>query len=134
MIEKSKNELALLHDFTFEEGFKVLDIVNKEEVLAEDLLLCMQTRFGVTSFNIKEITLFMSRYDKFQGKRLKLLDFSNAFTPKEAVFAEYVKKKSAQYPDKQPLMSKETRYKFRDLLVMMVDNEVKLELLRHELL
>ena len=30
-------------------------------------------------------------------------------------------------------MSKETRYKFRDLLVMMIDNEVKLELLKHEL-
>ena len=42
----------------------------------------------------------MSRYDKFQGKRLKLLDFSNTFTPREAVFAEYVKKKSAQNPDK----------------------------------
>ncbi len=133
MIEKAKNELALLHDFTFEEGFKVLDILNKQEILAEDMLHCMQSRFGVNSFNIKEITLFMQRYDKFQGKRLKLLDFSNAFTPKEAVFAEYVKKKSAQFPDKLPLMSKETRYKFRDLLVLMIDNEVKLELLRHEL-
>ncbi len=59
MIEKSKNELALLHDFTFEEGFKILDIVNKQEVLVEDLLHCMQTRFGVSSFNIKEIALFM---------------------------------------------------------------------------
>lgn len=100
MIEKSKNELALLYDFTFEEGFKVLDILSKQEILAEDLLHCMQTRFGITSFNIKEISLFMHRYDKFQGKRLKLLDFSNAFTPKEAVFAEYVKKKSAQFPEK----------------------------------
>jgi hypothetical protein len=47
MVEKSKNELALLHDFTFEEGFKVLDILDKQEVLVEDLLHCMQTRFGV---------------------------------------------------------------------------------------
>jgi hypothetical protein len=29
MIEKSKNELALLHDFTFEEGFKIIDIMDK---------------------------------------------------------------------------------------------------------
>ena len=69
-------------------------------MLVEDLLYCMQTRFGVTSFNVKEIALFMQRYDKFQGKRLKLLDFSNTFTPREAVFAEYVKKKSAQNPDR----------------------------------
>lgn len=133
MIEKAKNELALLYDFTFEEGFKTLDILSKQEVLAEDMLHCMQSIFRVTSFNIKEITLFMQRFDKFQGKRLKLLDFSNAFTPREPVFAEYVKKKSAQFPDKQPLMSKETHLKFRDLLVLMIDNEVKLELLRHEL-
>lgn len=133
MIEKAKNELALLYDFTFEEGFKTLDILSKQEVLAEDMLHCMQSIFGVTSFNIKEITLFMQRFDKFQGKRLKLLDFSNAFMPREPVFAEYVKKKSAQFPDKQPLMSKETHLKFRDLLVLMIDNEVKLELLRHEL-
>jgi hypothetical protein len=39
--------------------------VNKQEVLVKDLLHCMQTRFGVTSFNIKEIALFMQRYDKF---------------------------------------------------------------------
>jgi len=77
----------------------------------------LQTRFGVTSYNIKEIAFFLQRYDKFQGKRLKLLDFSNAFTPRESIFAEYVKKKSAQFPDKQPLMSKATRYKFKDLLV-----------------
>jgi hypothetical protein len=36
--ERAKNELALLYDFTFEEGFKILDIVGKQEILAEDLL------------------------------------------------------------------------------------------------
>jgi hypothetical protein len=72
-----------------------LDAANKQEILAEDLMHSLLTRFGISSFNIKEISLFMQRYDKFQGKRLKLIDFSNAFTPKEAVFADYVRKKGA---------------------------------------
>ena len=58
-LEKHKNELALLHDFTFEEGFKVFDTASKGEVLAEDLMHSLLTRFGISSYNIKEITLFM---------------------------------------------------------------------------
>lgn len=46
-IEKQKNELALLHDFSFEEGFKVLDISNKQEILEDDLIHSLLTRFGI---------------------------------------------------------------------------------------
>ena len=46
-IEKQKNELALLHDFLFEEGFKVLDISNKQEILEDDLIHSLLTRFGI---------------------------------------------------------------------------------------
>lgn len=58
-LERQKNELALLFDFTFEEAFKVLDTAKNKEILAEDLMQSLLTRFGISSFNIKEISLFM---------------------------------------------------------------------------
>lgn len=63
--ERAKNELSLLFDFTFEEAFKVLDIADKKEILAEDLLCSLQTRFGITCFNMQEVNLFLLRYDRF---------------------------------------------------------------------
>jgi Ca2+-binding EF-hand superfamily protein len=92
--EKLKNELALHHDFDPEEAFRILDRTGRGELRSYDLIQALETQFGKNSFTIREIDLFMMRYDKIEGKRLKLGDFvEQVINPREQVFAEYYKRK-----------------------------------------
>ncbi|TNV82396.1 hypothetical protein FGO68_gene12012 [Halteria grandinella] len=128
--EKIKNELALLHDFNPEEAFHILDCTGRKELRSYDLIQAMQNEFGVSSFTIREVDLFMLRYDRIEGKRLRVGEFVETMTPREPVFAEYYIRRMG---GKQLPMCKETRERFREALLFMIENEVKSELLRQSL-
>lgn len=107
--ERSKCELALLYDFTFLEAFKILDKSDKKIVEAEDIMHALHAEYNYTGFSIQEINLFLLRYDRYQGRKLNIYDFADTFTPKEPIFAEYIKKKADCLPENIPKISKETR-------------------------
>jgi hypothetical protein len=100
--ERAKCELALLFDFTFPEAFKIFDKSGKRIVEAEDILHTLHAEFNYTHFSIQEIGLFLKRYDKYQERKLNIYDFAEAFTPREPIFAEYVRKKADCLPERIP--------------------------------
>jgi Ca2+-binding EF-hand superfamily protein len=63
--ERTKDELALLYDFTFIEAFKLLDKDNKGSLEINEILDLLKSEFGITRFNEKEIGLFIQRYDRY---------------------------------------------------------------------
>jgi hypothetical protein len=81
--EKLKCELALMHDFSPIDGFVILDRYSKSEVDARDLLAVIQIEFIFTSFNLQETELFIRRYDRIGGKRIKYQEFIEALMPRE---------------------------------------------------
>lgn len=78
-----------MHDFNPEEAFRILDRTGRKELRAYDLIQAMQNEFGVASFTIREVDLFMMRYDRIEGRRLRMGEFVESMTPREPVFAEY---------------------------------------------
>lgn len=91
--EKAKNELALIYDFDPYDAFKILDCNLRDELQPFDILKALQNKFGISSFSLKEIDLFVLRYDKVEGQRIKESQFVDIFKPRDPIFAEYFKKK-----------------------------------------
>jgi len=88
--KRTKDELALLYDFTFVEAFKLLDKNNKGSLEIVDFSEVLKSEFGITRFNEKEIALFILRYDRYQGRKINMWDFAETFTPRESIFASYI--------------------------------------------
>ena len=89
--------LGELHMHDFEQGFKIL---------------------GVYTLR-KELDLFFKRFDVNCDHKIRYLEFSDAFLPKDKIYSNHLISKRPNYdnyPNSQDSMSLRTRFEFADVI------------------
>jgi Ca2+-binding EF-hand superfamily protein len=93
--EKAKQQLALKADFNLLDAFKVFDLFNVGEIYKKDLENGF-IRLGVYG-QPNEIDLLFRRYDSNGDHRIRYLEFVDAFTPKDKIYANHLQNKKPNY-------------------------------------
>lgn len=120
-------------DFNLYDAFKIFDKYNLGELYKQDVEEGFN-KLGVYAMR-KEIDLFFKRYDSNNDHKLRYLEFSEAFTAKDSIYADHLLKKKSSYSADNPLdaFTYSTRIEFGDAIRCMLKCEGYAEEIRQNL-
>jgi hypothetical protein len=132
-IEKSKQALSLKADFNLIDAFRLFDKHSLGEIYKSDLDDGFK-KLGVYA-DKKELELLFKRYDTNCDYKLRYLEFVDALTPKDRIYADHLSNKKPNNEAKTPeeAISLKTRLEFGDTIRTLLKCEGYAEELRQSL-
>eukprot|EP00347_Sterkiella_histriomuscorum_P010442 403376281 len=130
-LEKQKQTLALKSDFNLLDAFRLFDRTVSGEIYTHDLEEGLR-KLGVYSLDKRELNLFFKRHDKNQDYKIRYLEFTDGFTPKDRIYADHLSNKRPNYEARHPdeAISLKTKLEFGNALRNILRYEGNLEELR----
>ncbi|CDW78545.1 ef hand family protein [Stylonychia lemnae] len=130
-IEKQKQAISLKADFNLLDAFRLFDKTIAGEIFKQDLEEGFK-KLGIYVMNKKDLDLFFKRYDKNGDYKLRYLEFTDAFTPKDKIYADHLANKRPNYEARHPdeAISLRTKLEFGDVIRSMLRFESNLEEIR----
>lgn len=113
------------------DAFRLFDKSIAGEIYKHDLEEGFK-KLGVYSINKRELDLFFKRHDKNQDYKLRYLEFTDAFTPRDRIYADHLSNKRPNYEARHPdeAITLKTRLEFGDALRNIMRYESNLEDIR----
>lgn len=130
-IEKKKQTIALKADFNLLDAFRLFDKSIAGEIHKQDLEECFK-KLGIYDVDKKQLDLFFKRHDKNCDYKLRYLEFTDAFTPRDRIYADHLANKKPNYEARHPdeAITMKTKLEFGDVIRNMLRFEANLEEIR----
>jgi len=113
------------------DAFRIFDKTIAGEIHKQDLEDGFK-KLGVYLVNKKELDLFFKRYDRNCDYKLRYLEFTDAFTPRDKIYADHLANKKPNYEARHPdeAITLRTKLEFGDVIRNMLRYESNLEEIR----
>eukprot|EP01022_Parablepharisma_sp_SALTPOND_P026574 TRINITY_DN64418_c1_g1_i1.p1 TRINITY_DN64418_c1_g1~~TRINITY_DN64418_c1_g1_i1.p1 ORF type:complete len:513 (-),score=64.72 TRINITY_DN64418_c1_g1_i1:2059-3597(-) len=126
--EEARERVCIKLDYNIKDAFNFFDLQGRDSVSLFELRKGLE-RLGIYR-NTEELLNVMKRYDLDQNGSLSYEEFENMVTPQKEHYSNLLEKRVPKDKPGEMVFMTETRILFKELMMLIVDNETIMEKIR----